>query len=123
MIQGAINQDREAIVNLSVRGQPLTWQAFDFVLDTGFSEYLSLPMADITMLGLSFLEPQDFVQSDGSILPCDVYIGTVLWDGQEQIVPIQCSEGDRLLGMALLHDHDVFLEVTYQGSITITARP
>jgi clan AA aspartic protease len=123
MIHGAINADREAVVILPVRGSDMTWRDIAFIVDTGFSEYLSLPQNEIDALGLSYTDTQTFRQSDGSVTTCPVYIGIILWDGQERILFIQASEGDPLLGMALLHDHRLIIDVRYQGNLTIEALP
>lgn len=56
MIHGTINAKREAIVTLSLRASDLSWHNFTFIVDTGFSEYLSLPQKDINALGLTYAD-------------------------------------------------------------------
>jgi len=43
MIIGAVTADREAVVKLEVRGPAGTKAEVEFVLDTGFTEYLTKP--------------------------------------------------------------------------------
>jgi predicted aspartyl protease len=52
MIIGSVSATKEAVVRLRVRGPAGPGAEVDAVLDTGFTEYLTLPQAIITSLSL-----------------------------------------------------------------------
>jgi len=51
----------------------------------------------------------------------DVFEATVLWDDQTRHVAVLATQGDVLVGMAMLAGHRVTLEVEDGGSVTIEA--
>jgi predicted aspartyl protease len=63
----------------------------------------------------------DIDTADGSVIPVEVYEGRVIWDGQEHAIVIHCVEGSPLLGMSLLYDYLLTIQVVAGGSVTITA--
>jgi clan AA aspartic protease len=117
VIVGVVTSRREAIVRLIVRGpQDIP---IDAVLDTGFTEYLTLPSLLIATLALPYVTTQQLRLADGSDLDSDVYEAVVLWDGQERTVSVHAAEGTPLIGMALLYDHLLTIEVRTSGDVTI----
>ena len=52
MMQGFVNQSCEAIIRVAVGHANSPKQMVDAVIDTGFTGFLSLPLATITRLGL-----------------------------------------------------------------------
>jgi len=91
------------------------------VLDTGFTEALLLPQAGVDALALPPVELNEMTLADGSVIQAEVYEGRVIWDGQERTIVIHGVEGSPLLGMSLLYDHLITMEVVAGGSVTITA--
>lgn len=122
MITGVVDlARREARVHLIVRGGEGRASEVEVILDTGFTEYLSLPQTTIESLRLPFVRTEETFLSDGSTVACGLYEGSVVWDQQERTVEVQASEGDPLLGMSLLLDHLVTLPVVDGGLVTIAA--
>ena len=67
MIRGAVNAVYEATIRLvgqDANGQPHEVEA---VIDTGFTGFLSLPLALIAALGMPWLCRQQGILADGSI--------------------------------------------------------
>ena len=63
---------RHALVPLIMRGA--NGQAeVDFVLDTGFAGFLTMPLTEIDTLGLPYSHPTFAHLADGSIIVLDVY--------------------------------------------------
>lgn len=122
MITGIVNlARREARILLIIQGDEGRSSEVEAVLDTGFTEYLSLPQAQIDALRLPYVKSEKSFLSDGSIIECAIHEGVVVWDGRERTIEIQASEGDSLLGMSLLLDHLVTLPVMEGGVVTIAA--
>ncbi|HEY3330153.1 MAG TPA: hypothetical protein VGK19_09055 [Capsulimonadaceae bacterium] len=56
MIEGYINDNGEPIVELRIGGTAGSFVNMAAVIDTGFSDYLTLPTAVIELLGLPWAE-------------------------------------------------------------------
>jgi predicted aspartyl protease len=53
MISGQINSDLEAQVSLAVIGPQGAQQQIDFVVDTGYNGFLTIPMGIVDLLSLA----------------------------------------------------------------------
>jgi clan AA aspartic protease len=121
MMTGVVTAGREAIVRVRLRSLQGQEVAIDTVLDTGFTEALSLPQTWMDTLALPLIELDEMTLADGSVIQVEVYEGRVIWDGQEHPIVIHCVEGSPLLGMSLLYDYLLTIQVVAGGSVTITA--
>jgi clan AA aspartic protease len=110
---------RHALVRLVLRGPGHQEAEIEFVLDTGFVGFLTLPPAAVAALSLPFVAPQIAVLADRSRTRLDLHSTTVLWDGQERDVEVLAMEGQPLLGTSLLEDHDVQIQFTDGGLVII----
>jgi predicted aspartyl protease len=95
----------------------------DAVLDTGFTEYLTLPLSCVTMLALPYLFTDHVTLAGGTMVPVDLYEGTILWDGHNRRVTVHCLEGTPLIGMSLLFDHLFTAQIIDGGLATIVPFP
>lgn len=123
MMTGTVNADLEALLRLSIHeaaGQPRDVEA---VVDTGFNGLLTLPATLVAALGLPWLCRQDGQLADGRVAPFDVYVATVIWDGQPRRVEVDAVDAQPLLGMALRRGWELRIEVEPGGTMTLTARP
>ncbi len=123
MITGAVNTALEAIIPLLLQDVNGLTHQIEAVIDTGFSGFLTLPPARIAALGLPWLCRQQGVLADGSVQVFDVYSATVIWDGRPRTVEVESIDATPLIGMALLHRHDLTMRVESGGVVTITAVP
>jgi clan AA aspartic protease len=123
VIPGLVTRDRQAIVRLRLRGPQGLEVEVDAVLDTGFTEYLALPRAWTMALGLHRLFTDRLMLADGSAVSVDLYDCIVDWDGQQRTIVVHCLEGSPLLGMSLLYDYLLTMEVVDGGTVTIDAIP
>ena len=119
MITGEINADREAEIPLEIKGADGHKTEIKAVIDTGFTDYLTLPPETITSLRLVFRELSEFVLANGNLAAFESYTATVIWDGAEKSVMVLASEGGPLIGMSLLYGFRVILDVVDGGIITI----
>ncbi len=123
MITGIVNGYREATVEMAMydaRGQQ---QVILTVIDTGFDNALTLPVALIRSLGLPFRGNGRTLLADGSESEFDIYEAVISWDGQFRQILVNSAETDPLLGMSLLEDYELRVQVRPGGSVFITALP
>ncbi len=119
MMTGTINADLEPLLRLTVQdagGQPHDLEA---VIDTGFNGFLTLPPPLIAALGLPWLCRQQGQLADGSVVAFDVYVATGDWHGQPRSVEVEAADAQPLLGMALMQDSELQIQVGPGGSVTI----
>lgn len=119
MIEGEVHGSTEAIVELTLRGPDGQQERLDFKVDTGFDGALTLHSAVVSALGLARSGVQEVVLADGSVVLCDLCGGFVDWDGVSRPVEVHVSDSVSLLGMALLADHQVRIDVVEGGTVRI----
>jgi clan AA aspartic protease len=120
---GVVTAGREAIIRLRLQAFDGSEIEMEAVLDTGFTEYLSLPQSVVSALNLSFLFTDDVILADGSIVSKDLYEGELTWDGRQRTVVVHCMEGSPLIGMSLLYDPLLTMEVIDGGPVSIVTIP
>jgi clan AA aspartic protease len=121
MMFGVVNDNCEAVIKVAVGriGSPKI--AVDAVVDTGFTSFLSLPLAMITELDLAWHYRDIGTLGDGSEVIFELYKAEVIWDGQNQIIDVVESDADPLVGMALLYGFKLQIEAVEDGLVTIEA--
>lgn len=118
MITGVV-QNHQAVVPLVLHDDSGYQFTLDFVLDTGFDGQLTLTPSATAPLSLSLEYPVLAEMADGSMTFLDAVAVFVHWDGLDRKVRALVSSGDTLIGMSLLDGHDVHLEVTDGGLVSI----
>ncbi len=117
MMQGYVNENYEAIISVAVKNG-ITLKSLDAVIDTGFTGFLSLPIAIIMELELQWSYRDRATLGDGSETVFDVYNAEILWGGQLREIEIDAAETEPLLGMALLRGYRLQLD-TIEGGLVI----
>lgn len=119
MISGTVSPDRQARLTIELLSADGQFQPFEFILDTGFTGDLSLPLQTLRQLvalpevGL----PVEF--ADGSRIIATTWQATALCDHNPRPVLILESDGEPLLGMGLLWQNRITLEARPYGSVVI----
>jgi len=125
MITGQVTARREAVIRLPLTTAPGATTDVGMVMDTGFTEYLTLPPALIASLALPVLNATAMTLADGSVIAVDVYVdvyeATVMWDGVARTVKVHGADGDPLLGMAMLYGCRIIIDAVDGGQVTIEA--
>jgi len=122
VIEGTVSAHLEAVVTLPLLDSAGQVREVDAVVDTGFNGYLVLPPMLVADLGLPVVGDGEAVLADGSEAAFDVYGVSMLWDGHPRYVESGAVGVDPLLGMALLDDHDLTIQVRDGGRVVIQAR-
>jgi clan AA aspartic protease len=123
MISGEVNAFREAILPLRVRGSLGDEAQVEAVLDTGFTEYLTLPSDLVAGLGLVYQDTSQMILADGTLRSMYVFEGRVVWDDLERPVLVHEVEGSPLVGMSLLYGYDVNIRVIEGGPVSMQPIP
>jgi clan AA aspartic protease len=98
----SIVRNGRATVNILFRLLNQPDFSIEFVIDTGFTEFLSLPPAAVTLLGFPFVYDTYANLADNSnvILPVD-HQATIIWNGEEREVNVLATGRLPLLGTAI----------------------
>jgi clan AA aspartic protease len=91
----------------------------EFVIDTGFTEFISLPPAAVTLLGFPFVYNIYANLADNSNVILPVHQATIIWNGEEREVNVLATGRLPLLGTALLDEHELVILFTKGGLVTI----
>jgi clan AA aspartic protease len=91
----------------------------EFVIDTGFTGELCLPLEAVSLMGLTFRHdiPANLADNTEVLLP--VHEAIVLWDGEEREVLVIATGRRPLLGTALLDEQELVIQFTEGGLVTI----
>jgi clan AA aspartic protease len=119
MMFGVVNNNCEAIIKVVVGRIDSSKISIDAVIDTGFTSFLSLPIAIIQDLDLPWHYSDTGVLGDGSEVVFEIYKAVVIWDGQNQIIDVAASEADPLVGMGLLYGFNLQIEAIEGGRVSI----
>ncbi len=123
MIQGVVNDAHEAVVTLSLQDPAGQTQDIEAVIDTGYSGFLTLPTTLVTDLRLPFAYiGRAFLANDDEVT-FDVHDVTVMWDGQPRHIKADATGSTPLVGMLLLDEHNLNIEVETGGRVTIYPNP
>ena len=117
MILGRVNDDLDAVIPIEVHG--LERMQVEAVIDTGFTEFLTLPLAVIQQLGFEFVSSEKTTLADAGTIEMDDYRGTIIWDGELREVVATCSDSDPLVGMSMLEGFDLRISVVPGGTVAI----
>ena len=120
-IEGTVNAINEAIVAIPVLGPYGQYKEEDFVIDTGFTGFLSLTPALVTELGLTLSGTVDARLADGkevTLIICHVY---VIWDGSIERVRANALDSAPTIGMSILEYYDLIIQVREGGRVLIQA--
>lgn len=109
----------QAIVPLALAGGDGRSEQIDFVLDTGFAGFLSLPAALISSLRLTWLNQTLAILAGNVAIEADAYEAALNWKGEEVAVEVLALDGNPLLGMAQLRGCEIRLQVEDGGIVEI----
>jgi clan AA aspartic protease len=119
MMEGVVNANFEATITV-VAGKDKNLKSTKAVIDTGFSGFLSLPIAIITELDLQWKYSDWATLGDGNKAFFDIYEAQIIWNGQRKNIEINASETDPLIGMSLLRGYRLQIDTTQGGLVIIS---
>ena len=119
MISGTVSPDRQARLTIELLSADGQFQPFEFILDTGFTGDLSLPLQVLRQLAVLPEVGLPVELADGSRIIAPTWKATALWDHNPRPVLILESDGEPLLGMGLLWQNRITLEARPYGNVVI----
>ena len=123
MITGFIDNQLDPVIPLQLTNDYGIRLQIEAVIDTGFTEFLTLPLAVVQQLQLAQVGRVRVLLSGNLPVDVPVYMVHVLWHGQERLVSVQQAEGDPLVGMQMLVESKVTLHVRYGGAVEVEPGP
>ena len=118
MISGLVLEG-QAVVKLSFRLPNRPDIPIEFVIDTGFTGQLCLPLGAVELLGLPFKHTMYANLADDSRVNLPAHNATILWDGAEREVSVLATGRRPLLGTSLLNEQELVIQFTEGGIVTI----
>lgn len=91
-------------------------------MDTGYSGFLTLPPGLVDELRLPFAYMGQAYLANDAKVDFDVHYATVFWDGQPRDIETDATGSTPLVGMLLLDQHSLNIEVERGGRVLIEAR-
>ena len=121
MIEGVVNAAREAVVTLHLQELEGRTRDIEAVVDTGYSGFLTLPAELVSELGLPFAYMGQALLANDAQVDFDVHYATVLWDGQPRDIEADATGSTPLVGMLMLDNHDLSIQVRNGGRVVVQA--
>jgi len=119
VIEGVF-QDNAPHITLTLTGESDSTEV-DFVIDTGYTGFLSLPKTTLRSLGAIEEGVSYLVLADGTYRRCLLYTVSVEWGESEREVQVAALDDDPLLGIGLMQEFHLHIEVTEGGSVVLEA--
>ena len=123
MIEGFVSADLEAVVRISLLAPDGQTTEVDAVIDTGYSGFLTLPPSLVTELDLPYVFSGRATLTDNTEVSFSVYSVTVIWDSKPLRVEADAVGSAPLVGMAMLDNHNLSIQVRNGGQVIIQAEP
>jgi clan AA aspartic protease len=118
MISGIVT-DRHATVKLTFLLPNGSSIPIEFAIDTGFTGHLCLPSEAVALLRLPFIYDIPGNLADNSEVLLPVHEAIIIWNGSEREVSVIATGRRPLLGTALLDKHELVVQFTEDGLVTI----
>ena len=119
MIEGRINHQYEPVVTIAIvspTGEPRELEA---VVDTGFNGFIILPKDLVEELDLPFLNSSQAFLADDREVNVQVHQVILNWNGVRRTVRATASGTTALVGMQLMTDHRLEMDIRIGGTVQI----
>lgn len=120
MMQGRVKDGRASIpITFRLSNQP-DFQ-IEFVVDTGFNDYLTLPPQAISAMNLPQYSNTSVRLADSTETMLSIHSATIVWDEIEIIVPVLAAGVKPLIGTALMDGYHLSIYFERDGSLNLSA--
>lgn len=118
MILGKIVEGR-VVLPVSFCLAQATDLAIDFVVDTGFNGYLTLPSPAVAALNLPLESTILARLADGSESEVPIHLAEIRWNDRVEFVTVLATGTKPLLGTALLQGFRLTIEFSDDGMVRV----
>ena len=109
--------DLQALITIPFQLSDNVVRNIEFVVDTGFSGFLTLPVNIVEDLKLPYIHGMQAFLADHSTVDLDVHSARILWDGSAIEVRVLAMGQRPLLGTGLLYGHELLAQFTENGLV------
>jgi clan AA aspartic protease len=109
----------QARLNILICVEVGTNLEIEFVVDTGFEGFLTLPADTVRELGLPFIAKIQANLADNSKTAVNAYAIKIIWNGIERDVIVLAMGFRPLLGTALLEDQHLSIDFYEGGTVLV----
>ncbi|WP_419756912.1 clan AA aspartic protease [Anabaena sp. FACHB-595] len=122
MINGRLIAGRATVpVIFRLPGQPDF--SLDFVIDTGFNGYLTLPPQAVSAMNLPLHSTIPAILADGSQVLSSIHLATIVWDNVEKVVFVLASANKPLLGTGMMNGYHLGIDFEDNGLVSLEKIP
>lgn len=123
MIIGQVNEKYTPTIPIDLRDRNRRMRRFEIPIDTGFEGFLMLPKDLIFRLGGTFNRETSMTLANERADTFEEYIVEVFWVDQLLEVRTLASENETLIGVYLLAESHIEIDLTPGGTVTISELP
>ena len=120
MICGRVTEDLKAKINIAISVGDGVWNSLDAVIDTGFNGQLALPEEAIRSLGLALDQFRRVTPAIGGTRVVASGYVQLRWEDVSTRTRVIQAGTEPLVGMTLLLNHFITIDVVPDGLVTIT---
>ena len=111
----------EARISVAVAGPSLEFREVEFVIDTGFSGWLTLPEVAVRELNLQLYQNRQVQIADNQVIWMSTYRAVAQWQGRQIGILVYQTENPRpLLGTAMLEHCRLTVDMQEGGPVAVT---
>jgi clan AA aspartic protease len=111
--------DKKIVLPVKLLLSSDTILSVDFVVDTGFNGYLTLPVGAVGAMNLPLFSTTIAILADGTRAEIPTHVATIDWHDRELLIPVLAMGTKPLLGIGLLERCRLVVEFTEDGSIEL----
>jgi clan AA aspartic protease len=120
MMQGRVRDGRASVpITFRLSNQP--GFQIEFVVDTGFNDYLTLPPQAISEMNLPQYSNTTARLADGTETVLSIHYAMIVWDEIELIVPVLATGVKPLIGTSLMDGYHLSIYFQIDGAVNLTA--
>ncbi|KYC39295.1 clan AA aspartic protease [Scytonema hofmannii PCC 7110] len=109
----------QARMSVLVFSEGNSYVEIEFVVDTGFEGFLTLPPNIVAELGLPYIAKIQANLADNSKIATNAYAIRILWNGVERDVVVLAMGRRPLIGTALLEDYHLSIDFCEGGTVLV----
>ena len=111
----------EARISVAVAGPNLEFREVEVVIDTGFSGWLTLPVATVREMNLPAYRIQQMRIANNRTILMTTFRAVAQWQGRQIDILVYQTENPRpLLGMAMLEHCRLTVDMQEGGPVVVT---